>query len=378
MFSRIYIHIPYCLKKCGYCAFTSQQAGDRSDLARYVGLLREELRLRTNGEEVDSVYFGGGTPSLLDPDQVAVLMDDIRQFCRLQPDAEITLEANPGTISSERLKGFRQAGVNRLSIGVQSFTDVLLARLGRIHTGDAARRAVADARSARFDSIGIDLIHGLPGQTEEMWGNELASALELRPDHLSVYGLTIEEGTPFAARYGEDSPDLPDDDLSATMFEMADDTLTRNGYEHYEIANYALPGCRSRHNSGYWRRDGYLGIGAGAHSFLRDGFGVRFSNSAELPAYEASLGSGIESLCDLQTLDRQDAMSEFMFLGLRMAAGGERTLFAREFGQEVEEVFARQLDELSGHGLIITDQRGIRLTRHGMLLSNQVFSRFLL
>ena len=289
MFTRLYIHIPYCRQKCPYCAFFSQEHTD-GDLTRYAGLLQQEMRLaaesRSPQHRLDSIYFGGGTPSLLDPRQVAELIQQAGHLFGLADDAEVTLEANPGTVDFQKLSGFRQAGVNRLSLGTQSFDDRMLKELGRIHTAQQAREAFAAARQAGFDNIGIDLIHALPGQTSALWLAELRQALQLAPEHLSIYGLTIEEGTPFAARYDSDSPLLPDQDLAAGMFEVADDLLTAEGYEHYEIANYALPGFRSRHNSGYWQRDGYLGLGAGAHSLLRDSaYGTRFSNVADLDEY---------------------------------------------------------------------------------------------
>jgi oxygen-independent coproporphyrinogen-3 oxidase len=324
-----------------------------------------------------SVYFGGGTPSLLDPRQVARLLQQAETLFGLGREAEITLEANPGTVDLERLAAFRAAGVNRLSIGVQSFHDPLLTILGRIHSATEAKEAFQAARDAGFANIGIDLIHALPDQTLPMWRHELEQALALAPEHISVYGLTVEEGTPFAARYGEDSPLLPDEDLAAAMFDEADDLLTAAGYEHYEIANYALPGRRSDHNSGYWRRDGYLGLGAGAHSFLRTGYGVRFGNPADLDAYARAVAQGRLPHQDVQTLARQDAMAEFMFLGLRMADGVDKNAFRREFGAGLDEMFGREVSKLTTLELLETAVDRVRLTRRGMLLSNQVFAHFL-
>jgi oxygen-independent coproporphyrinogen-3 oxidase len=381
MFTRLYLHIPFCRRKCPYCAFVSQESSG-SDLELYVDLLLTEMRLAAkecipNGE-LDSIYFGGGTPSLLAPGQVARLLEQAGKIFGLGPQAEITLEANPGTIDTDRLSGFRAAGVNRLSIGVQSFDDNMLAIMGRIHTSTEAKEAFAAARAAAFDNIGIDLIHALPGQTTEMWQSDLEQALQLAPEHISIYGLTVEEGTPFAVRYDDDSPLLPDDDLSATMFEVADDLLTAHGYEHYEIANYALPGRRARHNSGYWQRDGYLGLGAGAHSFLRDkGHGTRFGNVADLDEYTAAIGQGILPRRDVTALSREDAMAEFMFLGLRLADGVVFDEFEREFGVSPEEFYGRVFKELSSQGLLEVDGRSVHLTRRGWLLSNRVFSHFL-
>jgi len=380
MFTRLYLHIPFCRRKCPYCAFVSRESA-AADLDGYAETLLAEMCLAARAFGVEkplaSVYFGGGTPSLLDPSQVARLLERAASLFGLGQRSEITLEANPGTVDRERLAAFRSAGVNRLSLGVQSFADPMLATLGRIHSATEAGDAFLAARAAGFDNIGIDLIHALPGQTLPLWRRELEQALALGPEHISVYGLTVEEGTPFATRYGEDSPLLPDEDLAAAMFEEADDLLTVAGYEHYEIANYALPGRRSDHNSGYWRRDGYLGLGCGAHSFLRQGYGVRFGNPADLDAYVRAIAQGRLPHQDKQSLTRQDAMAEFMFLGLRMADGIKGDEFGREFGVGLDEIFGKEVSKLTAVGLLGSAGNRIRLTRRGMLLSNQVFSHFL-
>jgi oxygen-independent coproporphyrinogen III oxidase len=381
MFTRLYLHIPFCRRKCPYCAFVSRE-GNETEMEEYVDLLLEEMRLARQESSplrpLDSVYLGGGTPSLLHPQQVAQLLEQAAGLFGLAAAAEITLEANPGTVDYERLAGFRSAGVNRLSLGVQSFDDRMLAVLGRIHTADQALETVAAARRAGFSNIGIDLIHTLPGQTLEMWRSDLEQALKLASEHLSVYGLTVEEGTAFAARYGGNSPQWTDDDLSADMFETADDLLTAAGFEHYEIANYARPGCRARHNSGYWNRDGCLGLGAGAHSLLRSGkYGIRFGNTADPDEYRSEILNGTVPRRDRQVLTRDDALAEFMFLGLRMTDGVAFADFAREFGVEMGDQFPHQLERLAKLGLLTMDKDRVCLTRRGMLLSNQVFAQFL-
>jgi len=380
MFTRLYFHIPFCRRKCPYCAFVSREPS-AGDLEGYDDCLSAEMDLAarafTAEKPLASVYFGGGTPSLLDPGQVARLLERAAHLFGLGQRAEVTLEANPGTVDRERLAAFRSAGVNRLSLGVQSFHAPMLTALGRIHSAAETLEAFRAARAAGFANIGIDLIHALPGQDLPLWRSELEQARALAPDHISVYGLTVEEGTPFAGRYGDDSPLLPDEDLAAAMFEEADDILTAAGYEHYEIANYALPGRRSDHNSGYWRRDGYLGLGAGAHSFLRRGYGVRFGNPADLDAYAGAIARGILAHQDEQSLTRQDAMAEFMFLGLRLADGVGESGFRQEFGVGMEETFGREMAKLTNLGLMERTGDGVRLTRRGMLLSNQVFAHFL-
>lgn len=380
MFNRLYVHIPFCLEKCGYCAFTSRKPSS-GELEGYHSLLLKELQLvaaeAAVGQPLDSIYFGGGTPSLLPPQHVALLVEKAAALFSLSAETEITLEANPGTIDPERLQAFRRAGVNRLSLGVQTFDDNLLGGLGRVHDADQARRAFGDARLAGFDNIGIDLIHALPNQTLLQWQTELQEAIRLSPEHISVYGLAVEEGTSFSLRYPEDSPDLPDDDRSAEMFETADSVLPAAGYQHYEIANYAKPGYRSRHNSGYWRRDGYLGLGVAAHSFMRDGYGLRFSNHDNLEDYSRELAGGRLPRQDRHVLAREDAMAEFIFLGLRLSEGVLPKSFELEFGVSLQNVYGAEIDGLLRNGLLRLEQDALCLTRRGMLLSNQVFARFL-
>lgn len=380
MFTRLYLHIPFCLRKCPYCAFVSREAA-HSDIDAYVKTMLEEMRLAGSrykaAGQLQSIYMGGGTPSLLNPQQVELLLRQAETTFGLSQNSEITIEANPGTVDERLLSGYRQAGVNRISLGVQSFDEEMLKHLGRIHSADQARDAFAAARSAGFNNIGIDLIHSLPGQTLSMWQNDLQLAIGLGPEHLSVYGLTVEEGTPFAERY-EDASLLPDEDTSADMYEDADSTLTTAGYEHYEIANYARPGFRSQHNSGYWRRDGYLGLGAGAHSFIRNSqYGIRFGNSSEIDDYCHSIHNNELPHQDLAELSRNDAMAEFMFLGLRLADGVTVEGFQSEFGVTLAEIFGEELNIMQQQGLLISADNRIKLTQRGMMLSNQFFSAFL-
>jgi oxygen-independent coproporphyrinogen-3 oxidase len=381
MFTRLYLHIPFCLSKCEYCAFNSQELLD-SDLNEYAALLLEEMRLlpaaTIPGKQLDSIYFGGGTPSLLPPEQAALVIRLAADLFGLSPDAEITLEANPGTIDQARLAAFRTSGVNRLSLGVQSFDDTFLRSLGRAHNAEQAFKAYKDARRAGFKNIGIDLMHSLPSQNIIQWQNDLKRAIQLSPEHLSIYGLTVEEGTPFYRRYPYNSPEMPDDDLSADMFEMADDLLTASGYEHYEIANYARPGYRSRHNSGYWQRDGNLGLGVGAHSLFKDGNGVRTSNVNTLDNYREAVTAGRLPRLDSQRLSQDEAMEEYMFLRLRMADGISLDEFEQEFGRPCRGVYGKVIDELVSFDLLLSHKTDLRLTKRGMLLSNQVFTRFLL
>ncbi len=377
MFSRLYVHVPFCVKKCNYCAFVSNTPRE-NELAEYPDLLLQEVRLRASAvEPVASIYFGGGTPSLLQPYQLARLLEGIAATVEIRSDAEITLEANPGTVDLISLKAFLDAGINRISLGVQSFDDHFLDCLGRIHTAAESRRAFDEVRAARFGNVSLDLIHSLPGQSLDQWRTELRHAVALSPEHISIYGLTVEDGTLFAHRYPVDSPDLADDDLSADMFELADELLTAAGFEHYEIANYARPGCRARHNSGYWQRDGYLGLGVAAHSFLREGYGVRFCNPGTVMEYRQGVVSGQLARVDTEYLTLDAAMAEYMFLGLRMADGVDLHAFEREFGRSPETRYGSAIADLVRLGLLTRKGSTLLLTLRGMLLSNQVFARFL-
>lgn len=380
MFSRLYLHIPWCLSKCGYCAFNSRPL-EPDRLQETCQLLSNEMTLSARdypeNQPLRSLYFGGGTPSLLTPEQVHSLIMHSQRLFGHDSAIEITLEANPGTVCHDSLLGYRQAGVTRLSLGAQSFHDQLLKTLGRQHTAADIHNAVQLARQAGFSSVGLDLICGLPNQTEAAWQSDLQEALALHPDHLSIYGLTIEEGTPFAQRYRAASEQLPDDDQTATMLEQADSLLVRHGFEHYEIANFARPGCRSQHNCGYWQRDGYLGIGPGAHSFLKRGWGVRWGNLNSFEHWAARIAAGVLAHTDRHDLSREEALSETIFLGLRMTDGIMLDVFAEQFKEHLEQRFAPHLAQLQQAGLITCMPGRIALTRQGMLLSNQVFVRFI-
>lgn len=377
MFNRLYVHVPFCVEKCHYCAFVSSTP-QSNELAEYPALLMRELQLRSSGfGPAVSVYFGGGTPSLLQPRQIGQILEEIAIRTGIRTGAEITLEANPGTVKQTSLKAFLDSGINRISLGIQSFNDSFLNCLGRIHTAEQSRQAFRDARNAGFENISIDLIHSLPGQSIEQWRSELLQAIQLCPEHISIYGLTVEEDTPFARLYPAESPELVDDDLSADMFELADELLTESAFDHYEIANYARPGYRSQHNSGYWKRDGYLGLGVAAHSFLREGYGVRFSNHDKLKEYRQGIASGQMVRVGEQQLSQRDAMAEYMFLGLRLAEGVALPAFEREFGRTFESVYGSAAPDLADLGLIINKGDVLTLTRRGMLLSNQVFARFI-
>ena len=375
----LYLHIPFCVRKCLYCSFVSVTDAPLSP-RDYTALLLREMEMRAAAlpapSRAPTLYLGGGTPSLLAPALVGQIVEAAVRLFGLEADAEVTIEANPGTVTAEILAGYRTAGVNRLSLGVQSFDDRMLARLGRVHTAREAREAFAAARAAGFDNIGVDLIHSLPGEDLAAWREELRAAAGLCPEHVSAYGLTVEEGTPFARLAEEGSLVLPDEEASARMFEETAATLDAFGYAQYEISNYALAGRRSRHNQVYWRRESYLGIGAGAHSFLRSP-GLRWQNPDDIAAYGRAVGAGRLPDEGRVPLSPREAMDEWLFLGLRLLDGVEPARFREEFGLPLDTVYGEKVKRLCAAGLLVTEGGRLRLTPRGIILSNQVFSAFL-
>ena len=356
----VYIHIPFCVRKCLYCDFTSYP-GKEGLFEEYVEALRAEIRLaaaRFPNVRVPTVYFGGGTPNVLSPDQLTSILDEIRQSFDVSADAEITIESNPG------LPIIRD-GFNRLSLGVQSFHDNELQALGRIHTAEEATQAFC---AAEFSNISIDLMYGIPGQTPDSWRHTLDKALDLGPKHISLYSLTIEEGTPYWDMCQSGRLELPDNDIEADMYELAIEVLTRAGYEHYEISNFTKPGFQCRHNITYWRNESYFGFGVGATAYLD---GCRATNVRSVEAYIA--GSSVESE---ECLAGKAAMGETMFLGLRMLRGVDVNAFGRRYGMTPQEAFPEEIADLLGRGLIEAAPDAIRLTHRGLLLANDVFAEF--
>ena len=379
MQTSLYIHFPFCLRKCFYCDFNSL-AGSSIMPAEYAAAVVKEMALRAGQlaapVTAPTLYFGGGTPSLMAPGDVGRIIDAASHY-GLAEDAEITIEANPGTLTAAKLAGYRAAGVNRLSLGVQSFDDSFLEQLGRIHTAREAQAAFALARKEGFSNIGIDLIHSLPGETPAAWLDDLARAVSLGPEHVSAYGLSIEEGTPFHDLERDGRLSLPDDEEGAQMFRQTAEFLQSKGYEHYEISNFALPGRRSLHNQVYWQRGNYLGFGAGAHSYLRSpGFGVRWRNSFSPDVYLQAISRATLPEEELTPLSGRDAMAEFLFLGLRMLEGVELELFRQEFGVALEDAYPGVLPEFLEDGLLECRTGRLRLTGRGLVFANQVFLRF--
>lgn len=375
----LYVHIPFCLRKCRYCDFASGPA-DPSLVAPYVEAVCREMEMRQHEAPeavAETLYFGGGTPSLLEPAQVESIVDRARRLYALAEDAEITLEANPGTVDRDRLAAFREAGINRLSLGVQSFDDEQLAFLGRIHSAAETRAAFEAARQAGFDNIGMDLIHTLPGQTEADWRRQLQEAVSLSPEHISAYGLTLEDGTPLTSEYEAGRFSLPDNDEAGRLYLLTAEFLTAAGYEQYEIANFSRPGRRSRHNQAYWHWLPYLGFGAAAHSFNPSPFpGLRRHNHDDLQTYLDAMGKGILPEAEKTPLTRDEAMGEWLFLALRTTDGFLPEEFSATFGLPVTEVCESAIPRLLGEGLLISKNGRIRLAPSAFAIANQVFLHF--
>ena len=361
----LYVHIPFCAAKCSYCDFYSL-AHREDKMDDYCAALTAHLREvapRMAGQQVDTVYFGGGTPSYLGPKRLAALLKTIRKSYRLTADAEITLEANPDSAGDVKaLKMLRKAGFNRLSLGAQAMDDDMLRAIGRIHTAAQVQEAVSATRSAGFDNVSIDLMYGLPGQTMEHWQRTLESAIALGTEHVSAYGLKVEEGTPLWQR--RDSADLPDDEAQADMYLWAVEALWLAGYRQYEISNFARPGRESRHNLRYWRMAPYAGFGPGAHS---DFGNVRFAYQRDLDGYLA----GEMRLSEREEILPRERCMEYIMLSLRTAEGISRTTVERTYRKPfagAEAVFR----ELADHGLAAPTESGWRLTPRGFLVSNAI------
>jgi oxygen-independent coproporphyrinogen III oxidase len=374
--SGLYIHVPFCRKKCPYCDFFSLEDA-AAELAAYPDLLLQHLALTRQQRPTtpfQTVFFGGGTPSLLPPEQVGRLLTAMANWFGLASNAEISLEANPGTVSAETLAGYRAAGINRLSLGIQTLDAGSLQRLGRIHSPLQARSSVKMARQAGFENISCDLMFALPGQTQRTLGREIDQFLNLETDHLSCYGLSIEEGTPFYHLHRNELP-LPEEEVFATLFRLLDERLSAAGFRHYEISNYARTGFACRHNLNYWQRREYQGIGAGAHSFHSRGWGERWAVPPSLVRYRAALESGQDPAEILEVLDRGEAMAETLFLGLRTVEGVDEDMFRARFGTGVEEAFPAAVRR-AGHRLRLERGRW-RLDLEGWLLYDYHLAPFL-
>lgn len=370
-FASIYIHYPFCLRKCNYCDFASVPCHEHGELAaRYPALLKAELELWREAADFSAlrtVYFGGGTPSLLPAEEIAALL------ALLPPATEITLEANPETLDGDKLAALREAGIDRLSIGAQSFDEKQLLAMGRGHSPGQTRQAMELARLAGFDNIGLDLIYGLPGQTLADWQEDIRQAVALEPQHISLYALTLSPQTPWGRLAAEGRLIPADDDAAAEMEEAALEMLRAAGYGHYEIANFARSGFESRHNSAYWRRENYLGLGAAAASCAAE---HRWANERDINAYAAAIDAGRLPKIEEEWLSIDQVMGEAIFLGLRLLEGVDTAAFAAQYGADPLKRFRKSIDRMIRAGLMEVDGPMMRLTEKGVLLGNQVFAEF--
>jgi oxygen-independent coproporphyrinogen III oxidase len=400
----LYIHIPFCAQKCRYCAFLSFDGAERGLHSAYCDALIQEIRFWGKKSEardlsVDTIFIGGGTPSTLPSKEIADILTACRERFDVLPDAEITIEANPGTLAVEKLNAYRDSGINRLSMGVQSLNDELLASMGRIHSADVFLSNYREARSAGFGNINLDFMFAVPGQTADLWSDTLARAIELHPEHISFYGLQIEEATPFYDMFKAGKLRPVDDETDRNMYHDAAAALQKNGYRHYEISNAARPGFSCRHNLKYWSLSEYLGLGLGAHSYLN---GWRFSNVKDLASYiikgarmktdacgrpaSKADGTGSDAFDPSESTfvgwkhqnTQKEDISEYIFTGLRLTEGISRSAFADRFSVSIDEMFKDEIGKHLAKGLLEADKEGdrLRLTADGIDLSNDVMSDF--
>lgn len=372
----LYIHIPFCRQKCLYCDFPSW-AGKEGQMQAYVDALTAEIRNRGkdySNKKVVSVFFGGGTPTTLEIPMLEQLMQAVFASWDIAEDAEITTEANPGTLDAEMANALKKMGFNRLSMGVQAWQNRLLKDLGRIHTIEAFQENFKAVREAGFANVNTDLMFALPNQTMEDWQETVKNIVTLEPEHISAYSLIIEEGTPFYDRFEKGELEPATEDLDREMYHWVVDFLKEKGYEQYEISNFAKKGRQSRHNRIYWQAEEYLGMGLGSHSYME---GERFHNIYDLQEYIIANGDVSLLKEDVEIITEEDALAEFMFLGLRLTEGVSFKRFEERFGEEMKNIYGEQIEELVKDGLLEEDETGIRLTRRGVDISNYVFEKFL-
>lgn len=372
----LYIHIPFCARKCRYCDFVSWP-GMESDWEPYIRAVVMELEQKApeaSRHRVMSVFIGGGTPSLLPYGAILRIMDAIRKHYHMLPDAEITIEANPGTLDQEKIRAYREAGINRLSIGLQACQDHLLAYLGRIHTCRQFDEAVFIAQDNGFSNINADIIFGIPYQTMDDWMETLSHVLSCQIPHVSCYSLTVEENTEFGRMRDEGRWPEPDEDLERKMYHRAIEVLEEAGFRQYEISNLAKPHHRCRHNMNYWLRGEYLGFGAAAHSFFHE---RRFANTSELRLYMESVENGSAALGECYAISNEEALSESMILGLRLTDGVDLDALSAAYGTDVGKKYGKKLENLVERELVELEGSVVRLTKRGMDFANQVFVEFI-
>lgn len=372
----LYIHIPFCTNKCFYCDFNSYVAAGQP-IDAYLDALEQEMKLTVAALPplaIDTVFVGGGTPTVLDPKQMERFLSAVRRHFPIAPGAEFTMEANPGTTDPDKLAAMRAGGVNRISFGAQTFDEGLLKAIGRIHEARDVVQSIANAKAAGFDNLSIDLMFGLPNQKLEQLKDSVDKAIALDLPHYSLYGLKVEENTLFHRLYQRDELPLPEEEEELAMYEYLMERLSGEGYVQYEISNFARPGFESRHNTTYWRNEPYYGLGAGAHGYA---LGRRHVNIKGVQPYIDAANRSLPRL-ETNAVDADEAMGDFMMVGLRMLDGVRQEDFANQFGgAALEEKFGAELSKLQAQGLLErTERGGYRLTPKGVVLGNEVFGAF--
>ena len=383
----IYIHIPFCKKKCDYCDFLSAPAGDET-IKKYVDALLKEIshhgsKYGKKGENrnIETIFFGGGTPSILKSNQIKAIMEKLKDEFNIEETAEITMECNPGTADENKLIAIKNSGVNRLSIGLQTTNDNELKAIGRIHTYEEFLHIFNTARECGFENINIDLMSALPNQTMDSYKETLEKIVKLRPEHISAYSLILEEGTPLydrieALNKAHQANGLPDEDEERGMYYLTKEILEDNGYERYEISNYALKNYECRHNIAYWIRKDYIGMGLGAASCIDN---VRMKNISSLKKYlELNEGDNYLEASETEVLTKEDKMAEFMFLGLRLTKGISTKEFEEQFGEKFDTIYGSVTEKHIKDGLLVKNGENIRLTELGRDVCNIVMSSYIL
>ncbi|MBZ4686781.1 MAG: hypothetical protein PWQ96_636 [Clostridia bacterium] len=372
----IYVHIPFCIKKCNYCDFVSFPSPDKETLLDYLQCLKKEIKLysiKYYNKKFTSVYFGGGTPTILDVSHLKELLDIIKSNFNIANSSEITVEANPGTLEFKKVKELKDAGFNRISIGVQSTSDKFLKEMGRVHTASDVKESLKFIRRAGFENVNVDLIYGLPAQTLSGWLHTLQEIVAEKPPHIAAYGLKIEKETYWGRLFEEGNLLLPDEDEVYNMYVEAGNFLKKNGYVHYEISNWAKPGYESKHNKVYWLTGEYLGIGLNAASYLD---GTRFTNTESLKKYIQQIKMSNFPIRESYRLSKEEQMSEAMIMALRLREGVRKDFFKKRFGCFPEDVYGKQIKKLVKLGLLKEDLHTLRLTEKGFPLANIAMVEF--
>ncbi|MGL6106577.1 radical SAM family heme chaperone HemW [Romboutsia sp.] len=374
----LYVHIPFCIKKCNYCDFNSYKL-DKDLKNRYIEDLTIEMslykkELKKNDEEITSVFIGGGTPSILDSYEIKTLFESIKQNFKIKQDAEITMECNPGTLTLEKLKAMKESGINRLSIGLQTVQDNQLKAIGRIHTYDEFEKNYKEALKIGFKNINIDLMYALPNQKTDDWKETLAKITELNPSHISAYSLILEEGTELHKMYENNEFNLTDEDTDIEMYNYTINYLKSKGYNQYEISNYAKDGLECNHNILYWKCKHYIGLGPGASGYIND---YRYKNVESLEEYHNKLLKNEKPIESVETLKAEDRIQEKIFMGLRMNEGIKFKDFKKEFSLDFKQKYSKEIEKLMEKELIKETSDGIKLTQKGREISNTVFVEFM-